>query len=112
MTLDLFVAVALDPSLLTPMHRCIAPVAISSSGAEGLAAADLTSSLDNSKLNAPMPLSDPSVKSVLLSFSYLTQCARPIAPMHRASVYPATIECTDGRDIGLLYFGIFAADCT
>ena len=39
MTLDLHVAVALDPSLLTSLHRCIAPVGIGSSSAEGLAAA-------------------------------------------------------------------------
>ena len=81
MTLDLHVAIALDPSLLTSLHRCIAPVGIGSSGAEGLAAAHLTSSLDNSTLIAPMPLSDPSVKPVLLSFSHLAQYARPIIPM-------------------------------
>ena len=81
MTLDLHVAVALDPSLLMSLHRCIAPVGIGSSGAEGLAAAHLTSSLDNSTLIAPMPLSDPSVKPVLLSFSHLAQYARPIIPM-------------------------------
>ena len=81
MTLDLHVAIALDPSLLTSLHRCIAPVGIGSSGAEGLAAAHLTSSLDNSMLIAPMPLSDPSVKPVLLSFPHLAQYARPITPM-------------------------------
>ena len=62
MTLDLHVAVALDPFLLTSLHLCIAPMGIGSSSAEGLAAANLTSSLDNSILIAPMPLSDPSVK--------------------------------------------------
>ena len=76
-------------------------MAIGSSGAEGLAAAHLTSSLDNSMLNAPMPLSDPSVKPLLLSFPHLAQCARPIALMRRVSVYPATIECTDGGAIDL-----------
>ena len=81
MTLDLLVAVALDPSLLTPLHRCIAPVAIGSSGAEGLAAARLTSSLDNSTSIAPMPVPDPSVKPVLLSFPHLAQHALPNAPM-------------------------------
>ena len=64
MTLDLYVAVALDPPLLTSLHPCIAPVGIGSSGAEGLAAAHLTSSLDNSMLNAPMLVSDLSVKPV------------------------------------------------
>ena len=52
-------------------------------------------------LDAPMHVSDPSVKLVLLSFPHLAQCARPIAPMRRVSVYPATIECTDGGAIGL-----------
>ena len=75
MTLDLNVAIALDPSLLTSLHRCIAPVGIGSSGAEGLAAVRLTSSLDNSMLNAPMPVPDPSVKPVLLSFPHLSQYA-------------------------------------
>ena len=84
---------------------------IGSSGAEGLAAAHLTSSLDNSMLNAPMPLSDPSVKPLLLSFSHLTQCARPIAPMRRVSVYPATIECTDGGAIGLTGTAESASSC-
>ena len=37
---------------------------IGSSGAEGLAATHLTSSLDNSMLNASMPVFDPSVKPV------------------------------------------------
>jgi len=45
-------------------------------------AAHLTTSLDNSTLIAPMPLSDPSVKPVLLSFPHLAQYARPNAPMH------------------------------
>jgi len=38
-TLDLHVVVALDSSLLTSLHRYIAPVGIGSSSAEGLAAA-------------------------------------------------------------------------
>ena len=63
------------------LNRCIAPVAIGASGAEGLAAAHLTSSLDNSTLIAPMPLSDMSVKPVLLSFPHLAQYARLITPM-------------------------------
>ena len=52
-------------------------------------------------LDAPMHVSDPSVKLVLLSFPHLAKCAHPIAPMLRASVYPATIGCTDGGAIGL-----------
>ena len=54
---------------------------IGSSGVEGLAAAHLTSSLDNSMSNAPMPLSDPSVKPMLLSFPHLAEYARPNALM-------------------------------
>ena len=78
---DLLVAVALDNSLLTSLHRRLLRRGIGSSGAEGLTAAHLTSSLDNSTLIAPMPLSDPSVKPVLLSFPHLAQYARPITPM-------------------------------
>ena len=44
-------------------------------------AAHLTTSLNNSTLIAQMPLSDPSVKPVLLSFPHLAQYARPITPM-------------------------------
>ena len=110
-TLDLLIAVALDNSLLTLLHRRLLRWGIGSSGAEGLAAAHLTSSLDNSMLIAPMPLSDPSVKPVLLSFPHLAQLAHPIAPMHRASVYPATIGCTDGRAIGLTGAADSASSC-
>ena len=46
---------------------------VGSSGAEGLAVARLTSSLDNSTSIAPMPLSGPSVKPVLLSVPHLAQ---------------------------------------
>jgi hypothetical protein len=56
-------------------------VAIGSSGAVGLATARLTSSLDNSTSIAPMPVPDPSVKPVLLSFPHLAQHALPNAPM-------------------------------
>ena len=79
--------------VIGPMH---CSDGIGSSGAEGVSAASLTSSLDNSTSIAPMPLSGPSVKPVLLSFPHLTQLAHPIASMLRASVYPATIGCTDG----------------
>ena len=81
MTLDLLIAVALDHALLTSLHRRLLRWGIGSSGAEGLATAHLTSSLDNSMLIAPMLVSDPSVKPVLLSFSHLAQYARPNAPM-------------------------------
>jgi len=69
------------------LNRCIAPVAIGASGAEGLVAAHLILSLDNSTLIAPMPLSDPSVKPVLLSFPYLAQhCTSNFTDAH-SSVY-------------------------
>jgi len=73
--------------LLTSLHRCLLRWGIGSSGAEGLAAAHLTSSLDNSMLNAPMPDSDPSVKPVLLSFPHLTQYTLPITPMLRCRFF-------------------------
>jgi len=50
--------------MLTSLHRCIDPVGIGSSGAEALAAAHLTSSLNNSMSIAPMAVPDPSVKPV------------------------------------------------
>ena len=91
-TLDLLVAVALAPALLTSWHRCIALMGIGPSGAEGLAAAHLTSSLDNSMLNAPMPDSDPSVKLVLLSFSHLAQYSTSNFTDAQVSVHPRPIS--------------------
>jgi len=64
---------------------------IGSSGAEGLPAAHLASSLDNSMLIAPMPVFDPSVKPVLLSFSHLAQYARPNCTDGLVPVHPTTI---------------------
>ena len=81
MTLDLHVAVALDPSLLMSLHRYIALVGIGSSRTEGLAATRLTSSLDNGMLIAPMIDLTPSVQPVLLSFPHLAQYAHPITQM-------------------------------
>jgi len=63
-TLDLHVAVTPDSFLLTSLHRRLLRWCIDSSGAEGFAAAHLTSSLDNSTSIAPMPVPDPSVKPV------------------------------------------------
>ena len=88
---DLLVAVALDNYLLTSLHRHLLRWGIGSTSAEGLAAAHLTSSLDNSMLIAPMPLSDPSVKPVLLSFPHLTQYARPNCTDALMPVHPTTI---------------------
>jgi len=95
-TLDLYVAVALDPPLLTSLHPCIAPVGIGSSGAEGLAAAHLISSLDNSILIAPMPLNDPSVKPVPKSCFHLIPFGAQTCTDALASVLPTTIRCIDG----------------
>jgi len=50
------------------LHRRITPVAVGSSGAEGLAATCLTSSLEHSTLNAPMLNLASSVQPVLHSF--------------------------------------------
>ena len=108
---DLLLAVALDNSLLMSLHRRLLRWGIGSSGAEGLVVAHLTSSLDNNMLKAPMPLSDPSVKPVLLRFPHLAQLAHPIAPMLRASVYPTTIKCTDGGAIGLTGAAESATSC-
>ena len=96
MILDLHVAVALDLSLLTSLHRRIAPMGIGSFGAEGLAAAHLTSSLDNSTLIAPMPLNDPSVKPVPKSCFHLIPVGAHTCTDAWASVLPITIGCTDG----------------
>ena len=102
MTLDLHVVVALDPSLLTSLHRCIAPMGIGSSGAEGLAAARLTSSLDNGMLIAPMLDLTPSVQPVLQKLHLLSSIfsigsvCTPNYTDAVASVLPTTIECSDG----------------
>ena len=88
-------------TLLTSLHRRITPVVIGSSGAEGLAAACLTLSLDNGMLIAPMLDMTSSVQPVPLRFPHLAQLAHKIAPMHRASDLPTTIGCTDGGAIGL-----------
>jgi len=64
---------------------------IGSPDAEGLAFGHMTSSLDNSMLIAPMPIFDPSVKPVLLSFPHLAQYARPNCTDALVLVYPTTI---------------------
>jgi hypothetical protein len=95
-TFDLHVAVVLDPFLLTLLHRCIAPVGIGSSGAEGLAAVHLTSSLDNSMSIAPMPVPDPSVKPVPKGCFHLIPFGAQTCTDAWASVLSTTIGCTDG----------------
>ena len=95
-TQNLLVAVALDHSLLMSLHRRLLRWGIGSSSAEDLAAAHLTSSLDNIMLNAPMPLSDPSVKPVPKSYLDLIPFGTKNYTDARASVLPTTIGCTDG----------------
>jgi len=111
-TLELHVTVALDHSLLTSLHRCIAPVGIGSFGAEGLAAAHLTSSLDNNMSNAPMPLSDTSVKPMLLSFPHLAEYARPNALMqgHRCIRQPSVAPMVGHRFNRCSWLCIFSSN--
>jgi len=90
-SLDLLVAVALDPFLLASLHRWYASMVIGSTGVEGLDAALLTSSLDNSTLNAPMPVFDPSVKPVPKGCLDLISSSTKTCTNARASVYPVTI---------------------
>ena len=96
MTLDHHVAVALDPLQLTSLHKCIASVAIGSTGAEGLTPAHLTMSLDNSMVIAPMHIFGPSVKPVPKSCVDLIPSGTKTCTDAWASVYPITIGCTDG----------------
>ena len=79
------------------MLRCT----IGSTGAEGVAPALLTSSLDKPPPVALMLDLTSSVQPVPLRFSHLAQLAHQIAPMHRASDLSTTIGCTDGGAIGL-----------
>ena len=83
MTLDLLIAVALDHALLTSLHRLLLRWGIGSSGAEGLAAARLTSSLDNSILITPMLDLALSVQPVTLDHLVAVALADVIAPTHR-----------------------------
>ena len=99
MVQDLLVAVALDNFLLTSLHRRLLRWGIGSSGAEGLAPGQLTSSLDNSILIAPMTLSDMSVQPV---------------PKSCLDLIPSgTKTCTDAwTSLRLIGLGILMVDWT
>ena len=78
------------------MHRCLA----GSTGAEDLAPARLTSSLEYSTSNAPMPLLTPSVHPVLRFFLHLISRGTQAFAKARPSDLPRTIGCTDAIGIG------------
>src|SRR6185312_12717829 len=71
-----------------------------STGAEGLAPAGLTSSLEHSTSNAPMPLLTPSVHPVLYFFLHLISRGAQACATARPSELPTTIGCTDAYSIG------------
>ena len=75
-------------------------MAIGSSGAEDLAAARLTSSLEHGTLIAPMPLNGPSVQPVLHFFLHLISRGAQSCTKARPSDLPTTIGCTDAIGIG------------
>ena len=74
-------------------------MAIGSSGAEGLAAARLTSSLEHGTLNAPMPILKPSVHPVLHFFLRLISRGAQACAKAKPSDLPTTIGCTDAIGI-------------
>ena len=80
------------------MLRCIT----GSTGAEDLAPARLTSSLEHSTLNAPMPLLTPSVHPVLHFFLHLISRGAQTCAKARASDLPIIIGCTDAKASVLL----------
>ena len=83
-------------SLHGAMLRCIT----GSTGAEDLAPARLTSSLEHITLNAPMPLMTPSVHPVLHFFLHLISRGTQSCTNTRALDLPTTIGCTDAIGIG------------
>ena len=75
-------------------------MAIGSSGAEGLAVARLTSSLEHGTSNASMPLLTPLVQPVLHFFLHLISRGAQACAKAGALDHPTTIGCTDARGIG------------
>ena len=71
-----------------------------STGAEGLAATQLASSLEHSTLIAQMPLLRPSVQPVLHLFLHLISRGAQTCTNANASDLPTTIGCTDAIGIG------------
>ena len=82
------------------LHRCLLRWGIGSSGAESLAAARLTTSLEHSTLNAPMSLLTPSVHPVLRFFLHLISRGAQACATAKPSELPTTIGCTDATGIG------------
>ena len=78
------------------MLRCT----LGSTGAEGVAPARLTSSLEHSILNAPMLDLTPSVQPVLYFFLHLISRGAQACATARPSKLPTTIGCTDACSIG------------
>src|SRR6185312_80523 len=72
----------------------------SSTDAEDLAPARLTSSLEHSTLNAPMSLMTPSVHPVLHFFLHLISRGAQSCTKARPSDLLTTIGCTDAIGIG------------
>ena len=72
---------------------------IGSSGAEGLTASRLTSSLEHSTSIAPMLDLTASIQPVLLFLHLISRGAQSYTKA-RASVLPTTIKCTDAMGIG------------
>ena len=71
-----------------------------STGAEGVAPARLTSSLEHGTLNAPMSISKLSVQPVLHFFLHLISRGTQSCTNTRALDLPTTIGCTDAIGIG------------
>ena len=71
-----------------------------STGPEGLAPAQLASSLEHSTLIAQMPLLRPSVQPVLHLFLHLISRGTQTCTNAKASDLPTTIGCTNAIGIG------------
>jgi len=84
---------------------------IGSTGAEDFAPARLTSSLEHSTLNAPMPIMKPSVQPVLHFFIHLISRGAQSCTNVRESDLPITIGCTDAMGIGSSSATDFSRTC-
>ena len=71
-----------------------------STGAEGVALAHFTSSLEHSTLHVPMRILTSSVQPVLHFFLHLISRGAQSCTNARASDLPTTIGCTDAMGIG------------
>ena len=89
-----------QPSLFREHNHALLRRTTGSTGAKGLAAARLTTSLEHSTLNAPMPILKPSVQPVLRFFLHMISSGAQSCTNARASDLPTTIGCTDAMGIG------------